>query len=473
MTEPSTDQGNNPEFTVSELSLALKKTVEAAFDHVRVRGELGRIARPASGHIYLDLKDEKSVLGAVIWRGVSHGLAIQPEQGLEVIATGKLTTYPGQSKYQLVIERMEPAGLGALMALLEERKKKLAAEGLFDEARKQPLPFLPRSIGVITSPTGAVIRDILHRLADRFPTPVTVWPVRVQGETSAEEVARAIDGFNALKEGGDIKRPDLIIVARGGGSIEDLWSFNEESVARAAARSKIPLISAVGHETDTTLIDYVADVRSPTPTAAAEMAVPVKLDLVATVDMLSGRIVKTVSHKIEQHKRDIFAFSKALPRLADLLALPRQRVDTAHTRLISGLRAHLQVKRTCLVRSTGRLSAGHLMSLLIRRREQISYLSPRLRGAITRRAEQSGSQLEKEAKSLRVLSHHSVLERGFALLRDDAGKTIRSVSQVSAGQDIRVDLSDGSFRAKAKDAPQKAKKTKTPDRSEGAQGKLL
>src|SRR6478672_7831004 len=274
--DPMTEQGLNNvvEWTVSELSSALKRTVEDAYGYVRVRGEVsGFKGSSPSGHVYFRLKDEKAVLEAVIWKGTFGRMRVRPEEGLDVIVSGKLTTFAGSSKYQIVIDSLEPAGIGALMKLLEERKKKLAAEGLFDEARKQLLPFLPDVIGVVTSPTGAVIRDILHRLVDRFPRRVLVWPVRVQGETSAAEVAAAIYGFNALPERGPVPRPDLIIVARGGGSLEDLWSFNEEIVVRAAATSMIPLISAVGHETDVTLIDFAADRRAPTPTAAAEIAV--------------------------------------------------------------------------------------------------------------------------------------------------------------------------------------------------------
>src|SRR5215467_7916563 len=270
---------NLPELTVSELSTALKRTIEDAYGYVRVRGELGNVKYHSSGHVYLDLKDDKACLAGVIWRSAVQRIKLKLEAGLEVVVTGRITTYPGQSKYQIVIETLAPAGLGALMALVEERKKKLAAEGLFDAARKQPIPFLPDVIGVITSPTGAVIRDILHRLSDRFPRHVIVWPVKVQGDGSAEQVTAAIRGFNALPSGGRIRRPDLLIVARGGGSIEDLWSFNEEIVVRAAADSMIPLISAVGHETDVTLIDFVSDKRAPTPTAAAEIAVPVKSEL--------------------------------------------------------------------------------------------------------------------------------------------------------------------------------------------------
>src|ERR1700678_4301977 len=284
---------NIPEWTVSELSAALRRTVEDTYGHVRVRGEIsGFRGTHSSGHAYFALKDEGAGIDAVIWRGVFGRMRIKPEEGLEVIATGRVTTYPGRSTYQIVIETLEPAALGALMALLEQRKQKLAAEALFDEARKQLLPYLPDVVGVVTSPTGAVIRDILHRLAERFPRHVLVWPVRVQGEGAAEEIAAAIRGFNALPEGGAIPRPDLLIVARGGGSIEDLWSFNEEIVVRAAAESMIPLISAVGHETDVTLIDFASDRRAPTPTAAAEMAVPVRSELLSQVMDFERRTVR-------------------------------------------------------------------------------------------------------------------------------------------------------------------------------------
>src|SRR3954470_7829843 len=324
MAEPALK--NLVEWTVSELSAALKRTVEDAYGFVRVRGEISgfRGASP-SGHCYFRLKDDKAVLEAVIWKGTAGRMRVKPEEGLEVIASGRLTTFPGSSKYQIFIDALEPAGIGALMKLLEERKKKLAAEGLFDEARKQLLPFIPEVIGVVTSPTGAVIRDILHRLADRFPRRVLVWPVRVQGETSAAEVAAAIEGFNALPEGGPLPRPDLIIVARGGGSLEDLWSFNEEIVVRAAAASMIPLISAVGHETDFTLIDFAADWRAPTPTAAAEKAVPVRSKLLVETDSLARRALACWQRCQEARRTELRAAARALPGLEDLFALPRQR----------------------------------------------------------------------------------------------------------------------------------------------------
>src|SRR5579864_3688478 len=332
---------NAPEFTVTELSSALRRTVEDAYGHVRVRGEItGFRGAHSSGHCYFALKDDGAKIEAVIWKGVHYRMRFKPQEGLEVIATGKLTTFPGSSKYQIVIEVLEPAGIGALMALMEERKKKLAAEGIFDEARKRPLPWLPEVIGVVTSPTGAVIRDILHRLEDRFPRRVLVWPVKVQGEGSAEQVAAAIRGFNALPAGGRIPRPDVLIVARGGGSLEDLWSFNEEIVVRAAGDSDIPLISAVGHETDITLIDFAADKRAPTPTAAAEMAVPVKSELVAEVESLARRTFVCWQRGQEGRRNELRATSRALPAANELLAIPRQRLDAATGSLPRGLRAN-------------------------------------------------------------------------------------------------------------------------------------
>src|SRR6195256_2556762 len=332
---------NIVEWTVSELSSALKRTVEDAYGHVRVRGEVSGFRGPSpSGHVYFRLKDDKAVIEAVIWKREFARLRMPPQEGLEVVVTGRLTTFSGSSKYQIVIDTLEPAGLGALMALLEERKKKLAAEGLFDPARKQLLPFLPEVIGVVTSPTGAVIRDILHRLADRFPRRVLVWPVRVQGDGSAEQIAVAIRGFNALPEAGPIPRPDLLIVARGGGSLEDLWSFNEEIVVRAVADSMIPLISAVGHETDITLIDFAADKRAPTPTAAAEMAVPVRSELFVEVAALARRGRICWQRGMEGRRNELRAAVRALPVAGELLAIPRQRLDGAAASLPRGLRAH-------------------------------------------------------------------------------------------------------------------------------------
>ncbi|MDB5528835.1 MAG: exodeoxyribonuclease large subunit [Devosia sp.] len=347
---------NATEYTVSEIAQAVKRTVEEEFGYVRVRGEIsGFRGQHSSGHAYFTLKDENASMDAVVWKGNWARLAFKPEEGLEVIATGRLTTFPRSSKYQIVIDNIEPAGAGALMALLEERRKKLLAEGLFDRERKREIPYLPRVIGVITSPTGAVIRDILHRLADRFPSHVLVWPVRVQGDTCAPEVVNAIEGFNALLPNGPIPRPDLLIVARGGGSIEDLWGFNEEAVVRAVAASGIPIISAVGHETDTTLIDYAADMRAPTPTAAAEAAVPVRAELVGYVDDLGSR-QRQAARRISASARDrLRAAVAGLPRPADLVATQRQRLDHAATNLLSGLRHSVQRQRVQFSRIEPRL----------------------------------------------------------------------------------------------------------------------
>ncbi len=336
---------NAPELTVSEVSGMVRRVVEGEFGHVRVRGEIGRVARPRTGHVYFDLKDDRSVLAAIAWKGQAARLGVEPEEGLEVIATGRLTTFAGQSKYQMIVEALVVAGAGALMAMLDRRRRALAAEGLFDEARKRALPFLPEVIGVVTSPSGAVIRDILHRLRDRFPRQVVIWPVAVQGERCAGEVAAAIAGFNALGPGGPVPRPDLIIVARGGGSIEDLWGFNEEIVVRAAAASAIPLISAVGHETDTTLLDLVADRRAPTPTAAAEMAVPVRLDLMSHLATQEGRLARGASKGAAQRRQRLRDVARGLPRPEALLAPLRQRLDLAGERLPRALAQDTAARR--------------------------------------------------------------------------------------------------------------------------------
>src|ERR1043165_27639 len=371
---------NIPEWTVSELSAALKRTVEEAYGYVRVRGEIsGFKGQQPSGHAYFALKDEGARLDAVIWKSTFGRMRVKPEEGLEGIVTGRLTTYPGRSSYQIVIDRLEPAGIGALMKLLEERKKKLAAEGLFDEARKQLLPFLPRVIGVVTSPTGAVIRDILHRLSDRFPRQVLVWPVRVQGEGSAEEVAAAIRGFNALPEGGRMPRPDLIIVARGGGSLEDLWSFNEESVVRAAAGSMIPLISAVGHETDFTLIDFASDRRAPTPTAAAEMAVPVRVDLIAQIDSLARRQLSCWARGLDNRRTELRAAARALPGADELLAVPRQKLDALSERLPRALKANAEIHHKEFLKCATKLTPQLLRGRVRTERERVANLIARAR----------------------------------------------------------------------------------------------
>jgi len=466
---------NLPELTVSELSMALKRTIEDAYGYVRVRGELGKVSYHNNGHVYFDLKDDRACVAGVIWRSTAPRIRLKLEAGLEVVITGRLTTFPGRSQYQIIVETLEPAGLGALMALLEERKRKLAAEGLFDDARKQLLPFLPAVIGVVTSPTGAVIRDILHRLADRFPRRVLLWPVNVQGEGSAAEVAAAIEGFNALTEVAAWPlppRPDLIIVARGGGSLEDLWSFNEEIVVRAAAASFIPLISAVGHETDVTLIDFAADRRAPTPTAAAEMAVPVRADLMGDVDSLARRGLAAWLRCQQARRAELRSAARALPDAAEVVALPRQRLDHAAARLPRALRANAHSHHVLFSRIGVRLNQQLMRSTVERRRERYGAIALRLRAGIaaniavhrtriTRdgervkafadRARRAMDQFlavrqaraERDGQLLAAFSYRGVLARGFALVRDAAGRPLRSVAATSAGMPIDIELADG------------------------------
>ncbi len=480
---------NLPELTVSELSAALKRTIEDAYGYVRVRGELGKVSYHGNGHVYFDLKDDRASIAGVIWRNTTSRIKLRLEAGLEVVITGRLTTYPGRSQYQLIVETLEPAGLGALMALLEERRKKFIAEGLFDEARKQLLPYLPNVIGVITSPTGAVIRDILHRLGDRFPRHVLVWPVKVQGEGSAAEVAAAIEGFNALPptpasgggRGGGLPRPDLLIVARGGGSLEDLWSFNEEVVVRAAAASLIPLISAVGHETDVTLIDFAADRRAPTPTAAAEMAVPVRADLLLNVDSLARRGLASWRRNQEARRTELRAAARALPDADEVLAVPRQRVDHAAAALTRALRANAQIHRVDFSRIGGRLNSQLLRATVERRRERFAGFAHRLGASVAanilahrtriarererivtfaHRAERAVgvildrrfAQAERAGQLLAAFSYRGVLARGFALVRDGAGLPLRAAAAVSTGMRLEIEFSDGRVGAVAGDA---------------------
>lgn len=493
MAPASEPRPNTPEWTVSELSGALRRTVEDAYGHVRVRGEISGYRGPhSSGHAYFSLKDEGARLDAVCWKGTFQRLKVRPEEGLEVVAIGRLTTYPGKSGYQIVIEGLEFAGAGAIMAMLEERKRRLQAEGLFDAGRKVPLPYLPRVIGIVTSPTGAVIRDILHRLTDRFPRRVLVWPVRVQGDTCAAEVSAAIRGFNALPAGGAIPRPDLIIVARGGGSLEDLLGFSEEAVVRAAAESAIPLISAVGHETDVTLIDFAADVRAPTPTAAAEMAVPVRAELLAGLRTLHGRLAAAPLRLLERRRSDLRGLSRLLPKPDMLLAGARQRLDLASTGLPRALRANASVHRARLERArlspallrvrlerarervaqlarsaeqcaartvqrrserleavSGRLKAANRANLRAQRvhlercREKLSGATQRGSRAIRILLAERARRLSGAAQLLEALSYHGVLQRGFALVRDASGQAVRSAGAVGPGQGLELEFADG------------------------------
>jgi exodeoxyribonuclease VII large subunit len=454
----NTPAGNIHEFTVSELAGSLKRTVEDAFGHVRVRGELGRVVVAKSGHVYFDVKDDKAVIASIAWKGTAQKFRFRPEEGLEVIIEGRLSTYPGRSQYQLIVESMEPAGAGALMALLEERKRLLAAEGLFDSARKKAIPFLPTTIGVVTSPTGAVIRDILHRLQDRLPRHVLLWPVLVQGDGAAAQIAEAIRGFNALPEGGRIPRPDVIIVARGGGSIEDLWGFNEEIVVRAAAESEIPLISAVGHETDTTLIDFASDRRAPTPTGAAEMAVPVRAELKADNDQLGGRLVAALSRHIERRRTELRSAARALPRPAALMELKRQRFDMVADKLDLALLNHTAEKRGRLMVMAAGLKPAALARDLRHKRDLLRERTGRLAPAADRVRRDRARDLDNWSARLEALSHQSVLKRGFVLVRDRAGKLVRSGASLIEGAGVDLVFADGERAARIEGARQSPKR---------------
>ena len=447
---------NLVEYTVSELAFALRRTVEDAYGLVKLRGEIsGFKGRHSSGHCYFTLKDEGACIEAVIWRSTYERLKFKPDEGLEVVARGRITTYPDRSKYQIVIDALEPAGIGALLAQLEDRKKRLAAEGLFEDARKRALPFLPRIIGVVTSPTGAVIRDILHRLADRFPCHVLVWPVRVQGETCAVEVTSAIVGFNGLDGAGPIPRPDLIIVARGGGSLEDLWGFNDEAMARAVAASAIPLISAVGHETDWTIIDYVADFRAPTPSAAAERAVPVRADLLITVTQHGLRVATSLRRRIGSERHRFAGLSRGLPRKGNILDLPRQRFDSASARLKRALIANARVHRNWLERASGRLRPQIVARAAQAGRDRLIRLDRAQARSVATLLDRSRAKLDGQAKLLQTLGYHNVLARGFALVRGEDGAMLRRAAEVTPGAPLDIEFADGHVEARADGAARK------------------
>jgi exodeoxyribonuclease VII large subunit len=478
MTEPSTQaalRSNLPEYSVSEISQLLKRTVEQTFSYVRVRGEISGFKRHSSGHCYLALKDEDSVLDAVIWRPVVARLGLKPEDGMEVVCSGKLTTYPGRSKYQLVIESVELAGIGALLKLLEERKKKLEAEGLFAEERKKKLPYLPDVIGVVTSPTGAVIRDILHRLNDRFPRRVLVWPVAVQGEGAAAQIAAAIEGFNAFTPGGAIPRPDLLIVARGGGSLEDLMAFNEEIVVRAAAASAIPLISAVGHETDTTLIDFASDRRAPTPTAAAEMAVPVRLELLAEIDAKATRLTGALSRSLTELKTHLRGLARGLPDPASLLDTAKQRLDVGAERLRNGLVQLVRLRRGQLDTIAAHVRPAILKTEFAHLQKRVDELTPRLNAAVARVFERQGERVNTAMARLKSYydAFHKKLADGYAIVFAE-GKVVTSAAHIAAGAALTLEFHDGKVAATADGAPKRGKASgAAPKVSPGKQGTLL
>ena len=513
MSDKSPDLATNlPEFSVSELSRALKRTVEDSYPYVRVRGEVSGFKRAASGHLYMTLKDENAVLDAVCWRGTAGRLSIDPEDGLEVICTGKLTTYPGRSKYQIVVEQMEMAGEGALLKLLEDRRKKLAAEGLFDDSRKRELPYLPEVIGVVTSPTGAVIRDILHRLSDRFPRHVLLWPVLVQGDGAADQVTAAIEGFNRIEAGGSVPRPDLIIVARGGGSLEDLWAFNEENVVRAAAASDIPLISAVGHETDTTLIDFASDRRAPTPTAAAEMAVPVRAELQATVLDNERRMIAAIHRLIEDRRLRVEGLARGLPDLDSLIGTQQQRLDGEDERLGNAMQgllrergqqvahwaAQIKPPQQVLFETQTRVAQGGkdlaaaIERFLDGQDNRAARIADRFVPALAERQTRDAEQkLNSAGALLESLSFRRVLDRGYAVVRDTDGNAVMTAATLQTGDSVLVEFSDGRVGADVtetdvtpdpakKPAPRKPKakaqtKAQGADKAkaDGRQGSLL
>ena len=463
---------NLPEYSVSELSASLKRTVEDAFPFVRVRGEVSKVTFQSSGHVYFDLKDEKAVLNAVCWRGTAQRLKVKPQQGLEVVCTGRISTYAGSSRYQIIVEQVELAGVGALMALLDERKKKLAAEGLFAAERKRKLPFLPDVIGVITSPTGAVLRDIMHRLDARFPRRVLLWPVAVQGERAATEVASAIRGFNALKPGGALPRPDLLIVARGGGSIEDLMPFNDEVVVRAVYEGTIPLISAVGHETDTTLIDFASDMRAPTPTAAAELAVPMRTELLAQTLDFARRFLRSFTTSMSERRRHLAQTARILPRAEQLFAGPRQRFDFAGAKLGSALKANLQDHRRALTKSATLLRPSRIVRQILLERERTITMAQRLGRAQHARLTTLGRQLESLGRIIESVSYRSVLERGFVLVRGEGGIVRRRAEKVVSGERLSLTFVDGDRSAVADGPAASRSKTRTK-RTKGGQDSLF
>lgn len=436
------ETGNAKAYSVSELAFALKRTLEDAYGFVRLRGELSKVTHHSNGHVYLTIKDEKAAIDGVVWKGSVRGLGVRPEQGLEVIVTGKITTYPQGSRYQIVIESMEAAGIGALLAQLERLKGKLQGEGLFDPARKRPLPEMPAVVGVITSPTGAVIRDILHRIRDRWPCRVIVWPVVVQGEAAAAQVCGAIRGFNAMAPDGPVPRPDVLIVARGGGSVEDLWAFNDETLARTVAEGTIPLISAVGHETDTTLIDFVSDRRAPTPTAAAEMATPVLAELKALVSDLGARMHRCGGRVVDERRTRIAHADRALKRVPDLVELATQRFGIVSGRLGAGLAKNAAAHERDLVRVSSRLSPLLLKRPQQVQKERLDRLTVRLDPAIRRGLDRLSERLVGLSKLYRSVDPDRPLQRGFARVARADGSLVLAGATLASGEHVAITFGD-------------------------------
>jgi len=471
MSEAPEPRPNLPEYSVSEISAALKRTVEDSFSFVRVRGEVSGVKIHSSGHTYFDLKDDKACLNAVVWRMTARTLRVKPQAGLEVICTGRISTYPVGSRYQIIVDAVELAGLGALMAMLEARRLKLAKEGLFDATHKKRLPFLPETIGVITSPTGAVIRDIMHRLEARFPRRVILWPVTVQGERAAAEISAAIRGFNALTPEGACRRPDLLIVARGGGSIEDLMPFNEEAVVRAVFESEIPVISGVGHETDTTLIDFAADVRAPTPSAAAEIAVPVRAELVAQVQDLDRRSIRAQLNAARRRRQTLAQLVRLLPREEQIFSTLRQRLDQAAANLAVSLSENVNRHRRRFLGSAARISPQPIRQHVAVCRERTNTNVRRLGRALGAKLTGLGQALGSLERVLESVSYRAVLERGFVLVRDEEGRVRREAAAIKAGEHLVLSFSDGNADVTAGKISVQPKRKPRP--VSGSQGSLF
>jgi len=438
----SESSGNARPYSVSELAFALKRTLEDAYGFVRLRGELSKVTHHSNGHVYLTLKDERAAIDGVVWKGSVRGLGVRPQQGLEVVVTGKITAYPAGSRYQIVIETMEAAGVGALLAQLEKLKAKLAAEGLFEAARKRPIPAMPAVVGVITSPTGAVIRDILHRIRDRWPCHVLVWPVVVQGDAASAQVCAAIRGFCALEANGAIARPDVLIVARGGGSVEDLWAFNDEALARTVAECPIPLISAVGHETDTTLIDFVSDRRAPTPTAAAEMATPVLAELKAAVADYGARMHRCGGRVVEDRRNRVAAADRALKRALDLVRLAEQRFDIVSGKLGAALARNAALHERDLVRVGSRLSPLLLQRPQEVRQQRLQSVAVRLKPAAERRLERLSERLQALSKLYVSVDPERPLQRGFARVTREDGSLVTAGASLVGGEAVEIKFGD-------------------------------
>lgn len=424
------------EYTVSQISNKLKALVEGEFSYVKIRGEVSGYKLAPSGHAYLSLKDNNAVISAICWRGTLSKLKIKPEEGMELVCVGTITIYPGQSKYQLIIEQLEHAGIGTLMAMLEKRKAEFAKQGLFDATHKKPLPFLPTKIGIITSPTGAVIKDIIHRIEDRFPSHLIIWPVLVQGEKSAAQVSEAIDGFNKLED-----KPDIIIIARGGGSVEDLWPFNEEIVVRSAFNSVIPIISAIGHETDYTLLDLVADLRAPTPTAAAEKAVPVLTNVLASLNNVFKRIEFSLSRYFEERKNKLRMLAKSLPNYQTILLNFIQRLDDQSIRFINSKDRYLELRLNKI--NTLRLRLKHPSDIIKMAEHSFLQSTRRLHKAAENYYHTKEQRLLLASSLLNSYSYKKTLDRGFAILTDTKNNALTSASQAKIGEKITAELHDG------------------------------